>query len=119
MTASRVPHIPRPSRVAAALAARLGPKALDPSTTRTVLGRYGLDPGVRHRNLRLARRSLTVVGETDRGTNVVKAYRPHWPAASVQCGHSILVCLEELGFSAVRLVRSAEGRSWAGGGEPL
>ena len=119
MTASRVPHIPRPSRVSAALAARLGPKALDPSTTRTVLGRYGLDPGVRHRNLRLARRSLNVVVETDRGTKVVKAYRPHWPAASMQCGHSILVRLEELGFPAVRLVRSADGRTWTGVGEQL
>ena len=42
MTATRVPHVPRPSRVSAALAARYGPPALDLSATSAVLGRYGL-----------------------------------------------------------------------------
>jgi Ser/Thr protein kinase RdoA (MazF antagonist) len=112
MTATRVPHVPRPSRASAALAARFGPPVLDPSVTRTVLERYGLDRAAGHRNLRLARRSLNVVVETDQGTKVVKAYRPRWSRGSVQCGHSILVRLEELGFPAVRLVRSAEGATW-------
>jgi Ser/Thr protein kinase RdoA (MazF antagonist) len=112
MMATRVPHVPRPSRVSAAVAARFGPLALDPSVTRDVLGRYGLDPRAGYRNLGLARRSLNTVVETDRGTKVVKAYRPHWSPGSVHCGHSILVRLEELGFPAVRLVRSPEGATW-------
>jgi Ser/Thr protein kinase RdoA (MazF antagonist) len=119
MTATRVPHVPRPSRVSAALAARFGPSVLDPSTTHAVLGHYGLNAGVGFRNLRLARRSLNVVVETDRGTKVVKAYRPHWPPESLRCGHSILGRLEERGFPAVRLVRSVDGGTWATVGEQL
>ena len=112
MTATRVPHVPRPSRVSAALAARFGSPALAPSVASHVLGRYGLSPKAGYRNLRLARRSLNLVVDTDRGPKVVKAYRRHWPAGSVQCGHSILVGLEERGFPAVRLVRSPEGETW-------
>jgi Ser/Thr protein kinase RdoA (MazF antagonist) len=112
MTAPRVPHVPRPSRLSAALAARFGPPALAPSVARHVLRRHGLTPGAGYRNLRLARRSLNLVLDTDRGPKVVKAYRPHWPAGSVQCGHSILLRLEELDFPAVRLVRSPDGDTW-------
>jgi Ser/Thr protein kinase RdoA (MazF antagonist) len=112
VTGTRVPHVPRPSRVSAAVAARFGPPALAPSVARSVLVRYGLKPGAGYRNLRLARRSLNLVIDTDRGPKVVKAYRRHWPEGSVQCGHSILLRLEELGFPAVRLVRSPEGETW-------
>jgi Ser/Thr protein kinase RdoA (MazF antagonist) len=112
VTASRVPHVPRPSRAAAALAARFGPPAVDPHLTHLVLGRFGLGSCARYRNLRLARRSLNLVVETSRGTKVVKAYRPHWLHGSVRCGHSILMQLEELGFPAVRLVRSPQGATW-------
>ncbi|MGH3372250.1 MAG: phosphotransferase enzyme family protein [Nocardioidaceae bacterium] len=119
MIATRVPHVPRPSRVSAALVARFGPLVLDPSVTRAVLGRYGLDPRAGYRNLRLARRSLNTVVETDHGTKVVKAYRPHWSPGSVECAHSILVRLEELGFPAVRLVRAPEGATWTAVGAQL
>lgn len=117
MIATRVPHVPRPSRVSAAIAARFGPPALEPAAARAVLGLYGLNGTAGHRNLRLARRSLNIVVDTDQGTKVVKAYRPRWPEGSVQCGHSILVRLEELGFPAVRLVRSPEGATWTIVGE--
>jgi Ser/Thr protein kinase RdoA (MazF antagonist) len=119
MTAVHVPHVPRPSRAAAALVARFGPAAVDPQVTHIVLGRFGLGPCARYRNLRLARRSLNLVVETSRGTKVVKAYRPHWSHGSVRCGHSILVRLEELGFPAVRLVRSPEGATWTSVGPQI
>src|SRR5918995_3982188 len=98
MTGARLPYVPRPSRASAALAARFGPPALEPSMTRTVLGRYRLEPRAGYRNLRLARRSLNLVVETDQGTKVVKAYRPRWSPGSVQCAHSILARLEQLRF---------------------
>jgi Ser/Thr protein kinase RdoA (MazF antagonist) len=119
VTATRVPHVPRPSRAAAALAARFGPPAVDPRVTHVVLGRFGLGPCTRYRNLRLARRSLNLVVETSHGTKVVKAYRPHWSHGSVRCGHSILTRLEELEFPAVRLVRSAEGATWTNVGAQI
>jgi Ser/Thr protein kinase RdoA (MazF antagonist) len=119
MTGTRVPHVPRPSRVSAALAARYGPPALDLSATSAVLGRYGLTATAGHRNLRLARRSLNLVVETNRGTKVVKAYRPRWSPGSVQCAHSILARLEQLHFPAVRLVRSPDGATWTTVGERL
>lgn len=112
MTATRVPYLPRPSRVSAALAARFGPPALAPSVARQVLRGYGLQPASGYRNLRLARRSLNLVVDTDRGPKVVKAYRPHWPAGSVHCGHSIILRLEGVCFPAVRLVRPLGGETW-------
>jgi Ser/Thr protein kinase RdoA (MazF antagonist) len=118
-TATRVAHVPRPSRAAAALAARFGPPAVDPRVTGVVLGRFGLGPSARYRNLRLARRSLNLVVETSCGTKVVKAYRPHWSHGSVRCGHSILMRLEEIGFPAVRLVRSADGATWTNVGQQI
>lgn len=119
MTGTHVPHVPRPSRAAAALAARFGPPAVDPQVTHVVLGRFGLGPCARYRNLRLARRSLNLVVETSCGTKVVKAYRPHWSHGSVRCGHSILMRLEELGFPAVRLVRSPDGTTWTNVGSQI
>jgi Ser/Thr protein kinase RdoA (MazF antagonist) len=119
VTATQVPHVPRPSRVSAALAARFGPPAVDPKVTRVVLGRYELGLSGGYRNLRLARRSLNLVVETGSGTKVVKAYRPQWSRGSVRCGHSILMRLEELGFPAVRLVRSTDGATWTTVGAQL
>jgi Ser/Thr protein kinase RdoA (MazF antagonist) len=119
MTGTRVLHVPRPSRVSAALAARYGPPALDLSETSVVLGRYGLTATAGHRNLRLARRSLNLIVETGEGAKVVKAYRPGWSAGAVECAHSTLVRLEEAGFPAVRLVRSVGGATWTAVGERL
>jgi Ser/Thr protein kinase RdoA (MazF antagonist) len=105
-------HLPRPSRVSASLAARLGSPVLEPARVDEVLDRYGLRARGAHRNLRLARRSLNVVVRTDRGTKVVKRYRPQWTEETVRTGHSVLSRLAELAVPAVRLVRAPGGTTW-------
>jgi glycosyltransferase involved in cell wall biosynthesis/Ser/Thr protein kinase RdoA (MazF antagonist) len=109
-----VPAVPRPSRVASGLAARLGPPAIEPSALADVLARFGLEAASRPRNLRLGRRSHNVAVVTSAGEKVVKRYRPQWSAATVACGHSVLEELERSGFPAPRLCRTPAGETWTG-----
>ncbi len=108
-TAVRIPRVPRPSRISGYLTARLGPPTIDPAMVELVLARHGLRLVESPRNLLLNRRSRNVTVVTDRGTKVVKRYRPQWTPARVAYGHSILGRLEEVGFPAVRLVRTPDG----------
>ena len=73
---SRIPHVPRPSRVSGSLAAHLGPPVIERSAVGEVLHRYGLDPACRPLNLRLGRRSRNVAVRTVAGR---KRGRPGWP----------------------------------------
>jgi Ser/Thr protein kinase RdoA (MazF antagonist) len=116
---SRIVHVPRPSRVSGYLAARLGPPVIEPSTVREVLHRYGLRPAGVSLNLRLGRRSRNVAVATGAGRKVVKLYRPQWTPARVGYAHSLLVRLEDVAFPAPRLLRTAEGATWAGVGQGL
>ncbi|GIU87386.1 MAG: hypothetical protein KatS3mg009_1901 [Acidimicrobiia bacterium] len=110
--ARRIPRLPRPSRVLAYLSARFGPPTLEPETVLAVLAQFGLGPSGGTRDLRLGRRSLNAMVDTPRGRKVVKRYRPQWTAPIVECGHSILRRLEEVGFPAVRLERTPQGATW-------
>ncbi len=109
---SRIPRLPRPSRISSFVASRMGPPVIEPSTLRDVLGRYGLRQERSGRNLRLGRRSRNVAIATDHGIKVVKLYRPQWTEDTVRHGHSILLRLEELDVPAVRLVRTPQGETW-------
>src|SRR5680860_45589 len=84
IVATRIPHVPRPSRVSAYFAARLGPAVIDPETVEEVLRRYDLRLAGPSRNLRLGRRSRNVAVTTQRGKKVVKLYRPQWTADTVR-----------------------------------
>ena len=110
----RVLHVPRPSRISGYFAARLGPPVIEPYTVRKVLNQYGLEPAAAARNLRLGRRSRTVVVTTNGGKRVVKMYRPQWTPATVRYGHSILGRLRELEFPVPPLSRTSEGATWTG-----
>jgi Ser/Thr protein kinase RdoA (MazF antagonist) len=112
MVARRIPRVPRASRISDFVAARTGGPAIDPAEVGEVLARYGLEPTGSGQNLRLGRRSRNVAVSCRTGPKVVKRYRPRWRPAAVRYGHSILVRLEELGFPAVRLVRTPEGATW-------
>lgn len=107
-----IPRLPRPSRVSAYVTARLGPPTLDRAAVLSVLGEYGLAPIGGARDLRLGRRSLNAVVRTPSGRKVVKCYRPQWKPETVECGHSILRRLEDIGFPAVRLERTPAGATW-------
>jgi Ser/Thr protein kinase RdoA (MazF antagonist) len=116
---SHILHVPRPSRVSGYLAGRLGQPVIEPSAVREVLHRYGLRPAGLPLNLRLGRRSRNVAVRTDAGRKVVKLYRPQWTPARVAYAHSVLVRLEDVGFPAPRLLRTAQGDTWAGIGPEL
>jgi len=90
-TRTRVPRLPRPSRVRALAAGRFGPAVLPPDRVRAVLDAYGLAAGAgQHSDLRVGRRSLNAAVPTRRGVKVVKRYRPQWTEPLVEHGHSIL-----------------------------
>jgi hypothetical protein len=91
---ARILRVPRPSRVTATFASRVGAPVIDTAAVADVLERYGISYDGALRNLRLARRSLNVVVATPSGRRVLKCYRPRWPAATVRYGHSILEHLE-------------------------
>jgi Ser/Thr protein kinase RdoA (MazF antagonist) len=112
VSSTLVLHVPRPSRVSASLAARLGPPVLDSLLVSELLERYGLRASGSPRNLRLGRRSLNVAVRTDGGTKVVKRYRPEWGESTVRYGHSIVDRLAELNVPAARLVRAPDGATW-------
>lgn len=112
ITAERIPHVPRPARISAFVAARLGGAVIDPVVVNEVLDRYGLRLSGASRNLRLARRSRNVVVTTDEGKKVVKLYRPQWSPDTVRYVHSILERLEDLGFPAPVPERTLDGDSW-------
>jgi glycosyltransferase involved in cell wall biosynthesis/Ser/Thr protein kinase RdoA (MazF antagonist) len=112
IVATRIPHLPRPSRVSAYFAGRLGPPVIDPDTVQEVLGRYDLRLAGPSRNLRLGRRSRNVAVTTQDGKKVVKLYRPQWSADTVRYGHSILERLAELRVPASALTRTPEGANW-------
>lgn len=107
-----IPRLPRPSRVSAYVTARLGPPTLERAAVLSVLREYDLAPIGGARDLRLGRRSLNAVVRTRSGRKVVKCYRPQWKPETVECGHSILRRLEEIGFPAVRLEPTSTGATW-------
>lgn len=107
-----IPHVPRPSRVSASIAARFGPPVLEDETISDVLDRYGLRPVGSSRTLRLARRSSNVVIRTDAGRKVVKQYRPQWTPDTVRHVHSILLRLAEVRFTAPVPETAADGQTW-------
>jgi len=109
---TRVPHVPRPSRISAYVAARVGPPVLDPSILDNVLGRFGLERTGAPRNLRLGRRSRNMAVATDGGRKAVKLYRPQWTEPTVRYGHSILARLEAVDVPAPRPVRTGDGETW-------
>ena len=110
--ATRILHVPRPSRVSGYFAARMSPPVIDSSLVQEVFDRYGLQADGAPRNLRLGRRCRNAVITTDGGEKVVKLYRPQWSPSTVHYGHSILVRLEEVGFPAPRLARAHDGATW-------
>ena len=110
--ATKIPRLPRPSRISSYVASRVGSPVIDPATVGEVLSRFGLRPERTARNLRLGRRSRNVAVSTNRGVKVVKLYRPQWTEETVGYGHSILLRLEEIRFPASRLLRTAEGETW-------
>ena len=87
---TRLPRVPRPSRVSAYFAGQLGPPVIDRATVTDILECYGIRTAGPSRNLRLARRSLNVAVATPSGKRVLKLYRPQWKPATVEYGHSIL-----------------------------
>ena len=109
---TRVLHVPRPSRISAYVAARVGPRVIDPATVDQVLQRFGLDRTGGPRNLRLGRRSHNMAVTTDRGRKAVKLYRQQWTADTVRYCHSILTRLAELDIPAPRPVRTHEEETW-------
>lgn len=106
----KVLRVPRRSRITASLSARFEPGDVGAGALIEVLGAFGLEPVGSQRNLRLSRRSQNVVVDTHLGKKVVKIYRPQWTPDTVECGHSVLRRLEEVGFPAPVLVRTPEGR---------
>jgi Ser/Thr protein kinase RdoA (MazF antagonist) len=64
------------------------------------------------------RRSAMVGAHTNEGRVVLKRYADDWPEDSIRHEHEVLGRLEEIGFPAVRLVRSIESGSGAVGGGP-
>ena len=109
---TRLPRVPRPSRVSAYFAGQLGPPVIDRATVTDILECYGIRTAGPSRNLRLARRSLNVAVATPSGKRVLKLYRPQWKPATVEYGHSILVRLEEQNVPAVRLSRTTDGATY-------
>ena len=110
--ATRIPRVPRPSRISGHIAARLGAPVIDRQLVVEVLERYGLEPTSAIRNLRLGRRNRNIAVTTGRGRAVVKAYRPRWTTATVRYVHSIELRLDELGFSASRPLDTTDGQTW-------
>jgi glycosyltransferase involved in cell wall biosynthesis/Ser/Thr protein kinase RdoA (MazF antagonist) len=109
---ARIPFIPRPSRVSARVAARLGRPAIDLWRIRNILDYYGLRLVGAPRNLGVGRRSRNMAVPTDHDVKVVKLYRPQWTPARVRYGHSILGRLHELHAPAPRLARARDGATW-------
>ena len=109
---TRIPRMPRPSRISGHIAARLGAPVIDRQLVREVLERFGLEPTSAIRNLRFGRRNRNIAVTTGRGRVVVKAYRPRWTIATVRYVHSIQLRLDELGFSASRPLDSTQGQTW-------
>ena len=110
--ATRIPRLPRPSRISGHIAARLGAPVIDRQLVGEVLERYGLEPTSAIRNLRFGRRNRNIAVTTGRGRVVVKAYRPQWTIATVRYVHSIQLRLDELGFSASRPLDTTQGQTW-------
>jgi Ser/Thr protein kinase RdoA (MazF antagonist) len=108
---TRIPHVPRPSRISAYVAARLGSPVIDPGTVTDMLRCYDLEVAGPLRNLRLGRRSLNVAVTTSSGRRVLKLYRPQWTQATVRYGHSILLHLERQNVPTTRLVRTWSGET--------
>ena len=109
---TRLPRVPRPSRVSAYVVGRLGPAVIDRKTVTDVLDCYGIRTAGPSRNLRLARRSLNVAVATPAGKRVLKLYRPQWKPATVLYGHSILLELERQNVPSVRLAQTREGMTY-------
>jgi len=110
--ATRIPRLPRPSRISGHIAARLGAPVIDRQLVGEVLERYDLEPTSAIRNLRFGRRNRNIAVTTGRGRVVVKAYRPQWTIATVRYVHSIQLRLDELGFSASRPLDTTQGQTW-------
>jgi Ser/Thr protein kinase RdoA (MazF antagonist) len=53
-----------------------------------------------------------VVVETRSGRKVLKLYRPRWKPDTVECAHSILGRLEDVGLPAPRVQHTPEGATW-------
>ena len=109
---TRIPRVPRPSRISGHIAARFGAPVIDRQLVGEVLERYGLEPTSAIRNLRLGRRNRNIAVTTNRGRVVVKAYRPRWTVATVRYAHSIQLRLAELDFPASRPLDTIGGESW-------
>lgn len=111
MITSTYPHLPRPSRLRAALLSFARPAAIDAKDVTKLSEAFGLSAGGR-KNVRHNRRSRNIIVSTDDGRVVMKRYRPQWKPETVTCVHSTLRRLEQMDEPGPRLVKTSEGDDW-------
>lgn len=104
--------LPRPGLILGRVRARLAPPPIDLKTARGILLDYGIAPSGRPAGFAVGWRSDIVSVPVDRERVVVKRYPQRWTEPGVVHEHSILGRLEEIGFPAVRLLRSGDGASY-------
>lgn len=104
-------RVPRIGRLRALRSARLQRRSAKPEAWTGVLRAYGLTPTGRVTDIVSGRRNRNVVVATSAGPVVVRRYRDIAPADSVAHEHQLLTELERHGFPAVRLRRTAQGRT--------
>lgn len=116
MIGSAYPHLPRPSRLRAAVLSLTRPAAIDTDEVARVSRAFGLSV-TNQTNVRHNRRSRNLILETDVGRVVMKRYRPGWLPQTVACVHSILRRLEQIEEPGPRLVPTVEGDDWLNMGD--
>ncbi len=101
--------VPKPSRVAGWVRARVEPPRIGDDTVRRVLCHHQLELVGRPANLSLSWRNRLLVIDTSAGRFVLKQYRETSNVDTITHEHSIFGHLEKRGFPAVRLRATPAG----------
>jgi Ser/Thr protein kinase RdoA (MazF antagonist) len=102
-------RLPQPARMVDGMAQWRRPPVIAAGTCADVLAHYGLTLSRPPDNIPYGRRNHNVVATTPAGRKVLRRYREIAERSSVAHEHAVLTELEQCGFPAVRLQRTATG----------